>query len=939
MKFPAICVLLLSGIISLQYARAADAHLRYFTILNQPDAGHAKQEFAAALADSSELNREEILFLRTCLAYVTWNNHEKGSGRLMDLNRKEIDKLTHPPELPDAYLVMAYYYLTTWQEQELAEKYLIYTSSILSAHFTADNFRYGIYYFLKGLLNVHMYDHVNAIQYFNRSIKLITTYPALREYYFQNYLGMLDAMTFLQYKTKPLQVAAKCIDECNSEGRSSADFYLRKSNYYSKMKDSLNSLKEVKKGLIRVRPGSAVNSSVKSLLYYGLGTLVKGNKRLEYYDKAIRIAESFENNEWLTFQILLDFALHYYENADYEKCLKYAQKTLIAGSYDFKDTSVFSNPALKQIRPFYLMIETLGLKGNAFIRWKPRWDYNDKLWIYNNLDNSLEAVQLASALTDRFLNRINDENSGFSIIEHRKRILNNESIYAIMAFGQTNDMKYARQAFTASEKCKMQMLRMRISQKARLEKAGIPDTLISRVEILQNNILQFENQIAMAEKKGRGDVKTLTAKLTGLYDQRDRLNYDMNQRYPFTVEYNREVCSVNEVQKYLAQDQVLVAYSMTLYEIIIYTITKDSFYVKPVLIDGAFLSEIEKMRDLISVNPLNCRESQLMPFCKTSGYLYHYLIAPVYDLIKGKHLIVVPHNELTLIPFEVLMPYSPEDPQPLDFGSLPYLIREFPVSYAYSATFLLENRQTEVMNGKGTGIFVPDYKKIKTDTVFNDLSGAREEARYLNRFMNSKMFRSIKANEYEFKIQAQRFSILHISSHTLIDEDNPGLSCLVLHENKEHKQDGYLYAYELSEMKLNARLVMLSGCNTGYGKLRLSEGLVSIARSFFYTGVRTVGFTLWNVADQSAAKLTGFFYDGLRHRQPLDVAMRNSKMKFIENSDPVRAHPYFWANYIIVGSTDGIALRKVPISVKIGASILVPLLIFLLVIKFRKKAG
>ena len=52
-------------------------------------------------------------------------------------------------------------------------------------------------------------------------------------------------------------------------------------------------------------------------------------------------------------------------------------------------------------------------------------------------------------------------------------------------------------------------------------------------------------------------------------------------------------------------------------------------------------------------------------------------------------------------------------------------------------------------------------------------------------------------------------------------------------------------------MKLNAQLVMLSGCNTGYGLLRRSEGLISIARSFFYTGVRTIGYTLWPVADNT----------------------------------------------------------------------------------------
>src|SRR5512133_2917124 len=111
MNFPATFLLLLSCIFSLQYTRAADDHLRCFSILNQPDAGLAKEELSESIADSVHLNPEEVLFLRTCLAYVTWNNHEKGSGRLMDLCRKKIDNYVSLPEQPDVYLVMAFYYL------------------------------------------------------------------------------------------------------------------------------------------------------------------------------------------------------------------------------------------------------------------------------------------------------------------------------------------------------------------------------------------------------------------------------------------------------------------------------------------------------------------------------------------------------------------------------------------------------------------------------------------------------------------------------------------------------------------------------------------------------------------------------------------------------------------------------------------------------------
>jgi CHAT domain-containing protein len=126
----------------------------------------------------------------------------------------------------------------------------------------------------------------------------------------------------------------------------------------------------------------------------------------------------------------------------------------------------------------------------------------------------------------------------------------------------------------------------------------------------------------------------------------------------------------------------------------------------------------------------------------------------------------------------------------------------------------------------------------------------------------------------------------------------------------DSNEDGNLYSFELSQMKLNAQLVVLSGCNTGYGLLRNSEGLISIARSFFYTGVRTVVYTLWPIADQAGSKLIGNFYQGLRHRQTLDIAMRTAKLNYLEMTDPVKAHPFYWAGYAIVGKTDPVPIAR-----------------------------
>jgi CHAT domain-containing protein len=338
-------------------------------------------------------------------------------------------------------------------------------------------------------------------------------------------------------------------------------------------------------------------------------------------------------------------------------------------------------------------------------------------------------------------------------------------------------------------------------------------------------------------------------------------------------------------------------------------ITHDTFSIQFKLCDKEIRRQIEKLRSSITTSPVEGDfTEQFNKFTSSSKYLYDELITPVYDQIKGKRLIIIPHNELTLIPFEALISNIPKD---RDFRNLPYLIKEFPVVYAYSANFLLDQGKNKKY-GKGTAVFLPDYdtwENSKGTNAFNSLQGAKNEAKRIRKITGGRIFSGSKATEAMFKRKAPLYRIIHIASHALLNEENPNLSSLVFNKSDDSINEGYLYSFELRQMKLNAQLVVLSGCNTGYGKLRISEGLVSLSRSLFYTNVRTVAFTLWSVADNSGSILVTNFYKGLYKKQLLDIAMRNAKLDFLKNTDPVRTHPYYWANFMVVGKTENIPVH------------------------------
>jgi CHAT domain-containing protein len=104
---------------------------------------------------------------------------------------------------------------------------------------------------------------------------------------------------------------------------------------------------------------------------------------------------------------------------------------------------------------------------------------------------------------------------------------------------------------------------------------------------------------------------------------------------------------------------------------------------------------------------------------------------------------------------------------------------------------------------------------------------------------------------------------------------------------------------------------VLSGCNTGFGKLQSGEGLLSLARSFLYTGVRSIAYTLWPTPDRTSASLITEFYKEISHGRSLDNALQLAKKDILIRSDPAKSHPYFWSGYVLVGKTDPIQVDNI----------------------------
>src|SRR5262249_55400101 len=133
-------------------------------------------------------------------------------------------------------------------------------------------------------------------------------------------------------------------------------------------------------------------------------------------------------------------------------------------------------------------------------------------------------------------------------------------------------------------------------------------------------------------------------------------------------------------------------------------------------------------------------------------------------------------------------------------------------------------------------------------------------------------------------------------------DSEPGL-ILTPPETTTERDDGYLSASEIAQLKLDADWVILSACNTAAGNAEGAEALSGLARAFFYAGARALLVSHWAVASDATVKLI----TGAVGRMTTDKrtgraeALRRSMLAMIDKDEPLEVHPAYWAPFVVVG--------------------------------------
>jgi CHAT domain-containing protein len=219
-------------------------------------------------------------------------------------------------------------------------------------------------------------------------------------------------------------------------------------------------------------------------------------------------------------------------------------------------------------------------------------------------------------------------------------------------------------------------------------------------------------------------------------------------------------------------------------------------------------------------------------------------------------------------------------------------------------------------------------------TAWDELPFTREEALRIHGYLEDKMitntlFVDSLGNEESFKnLNSGETDLIHLATHGffLADIDrqsedrklvqrlgggakaleNPLLySGLILAggnhawttETPEGIEDGILTADEISRLNLtNARLVVLSACQTGLGEVKNSEGVFGLQRAFKLAGVETLIMSLWEVDDSATKNLMDAFYQQWLSGKSKQEAFKEAQQQ-IRGENP---QPYYWAAFVMM---------------------------------------
>jgi CHAT domain-containing protein/tetratricopeptide (TPR) repeat protein len=412
------------------------------------------------------------------------------------------------------------------------------------------------------------------------------------------------------------------------------------------------------------------------------------------------------------------------------------------------------------------------------------------------------------------------------------------------------------------------------------------DTLVSRLDVLE------ETPPGERDASARAQARSMAAKLAEARSAYETRLVQVAERDAAGAAFlGGRRAGVSEVQRALLPGEALLEYFVVPERVILFVVT------------------LEDVRSVATAIPLEdlarrvrlARDLLAAPASRSEGVgdvlsaLHALLVAPAEqaEALRGvRRLVIVPHSVLAYLPFAALQRegtgrYLMED----------YSLLQLPSAAAFAVLRSEVSREVEGSRPVGQAAAFAPFPGA--------LPGSAREARVFRRAVSGAVtHEGASATEARLRDALASGGLVHVATHGVMNVRNPMFSRIELARSSGRSEDdGRLEVHELLELRINAPLVFLSGCETGVGaawstQFARGEDYATLAQAFLYAGARSVMATLWRIGDEGAAAFAERFYARLPAEGPAE-ALAAAQRELL--NDPRYAAPYYWAAYQVSG--------------------------------------
>ena len=263
---------------------------------------------------------------------------------------------------------------------------------------------------------------------------------------------------------------------------------------------------------------------------------------------------------------------------------------------------------------------------------------------------------------------------------------------------------------------------------------------------------------------------------------------------------------------------------------------------------------------------------------------YDAVIGPIVDLLESQYeeLVIVSDGTLCFTPWAAIV-------ESIRIRTVPSL-----TSYQLISS-------VPAGHHKKTGALLvgnPCLKELKEPPP--DLPCAQEEVEMIASILNTRPLTGREATKAEVIKRMSSVGLIHIATHGNKRTGEIALSPNLGWTSKfPQKKDFILKMSDVLAANLRARLVVLSCCHSGRGRILKGEGVVGIARAFLAAGARSVLISLWAIDDEATMVFMKSFYQHLKEGKTASAAVHQT-MKSLRESETFSEIKH-WAPFQLIG--------------------------------------